>query len=240
MSLSANDKVSSQVCILCGAEPASSGQGDHIPPRCLYTKGERTAARFQFHTIPACNKCNGAGAKHDEALKLFISLETGEYRQEPIEVIDTMARTIAGNRRLAGQIFGTARKVLIQDESGIRLPAVSVELDADSYKASVARIARAMYWRMTRTVLPVSANIVVSPLRQLGRAIVLQLQELQCVFPLFEVNGGSLKCKLLIGDEGSELLLMQFFDRHTAVALIHQDITSASSRPDEPSAYPAD
>ena len=239
MSLSTNDKVPGQICILCGTEPASSGQGDHIPPKGLYTKGERKAARFQFHTVPACIKCNGAGAKHDEALKLLISFESGEHRKQPSEVIDTMARTIAGNRRLAGQIFSTAQRVLLQRESGIQLPAVSVEFDAESYKASVARIARAMYWRITKSILPVNAHIEVIPLRQFGRTIISQLQECQSAFPLFEVNGGSLKCKLLNGDESPELLLLQFFERHTTVALIHHDITSASSRPAAPSAQPA-
>ena len=100
MSLSANDRMPGQVCVLCGTEPASSGQGDHIPPKSLYTKGERKAARFQFHTVPACVKCNEAGAKHDEALKLLISFESGEHRDQPTEVIDSMARTCGGAGKL--------------------------------------------------------------------------------------------------------------------------------------------
>lgn len=238
MHLSADDKVSSQICVLCGIKPASSGQGDHIPPKGLYTKGERKAARFQFHTVPACVKCNGAGAQHDEALKLLISFESGEHRQQPTEVIDMMARTIAGNRRLARKIFDTAQRVILQRESGIQLPAISVGFDAESYKASVARIARAMYWRITKSILPVDARIEAEPLRRFGRTIISELQECQSAFPPFEVNGGSLKCKLLNGDDGPELLLMQFFERHTAVALIHKDIISASSRPAAPSVRP--
>lgn len=226
MSLSVNDKVPGQLCVLCGTEPASSGQGDHIPPKSLYTKGERQAARFRFHTVPACIKCNGAGAKHDEALKLLISFESGEHRQRPDEVIDTMAGTIGGNGRLARQLFSSAQRVLIQRESGIQLQAVSVEFEAESYKAAVARIARAMYWRVTQNILPVNTHIEVVPLRQLERAVVLQLQECQSAIPLFEVNGGSLKCKLFNGAESTELLLMQFFDRHTSVALIHRGITT--------------
>lgn len=215
-----------QICVLCGIEPASLGQGDHIPPKSLYTNGERKAARFQFHTVPACASCNGAGARHDEVLKLFISFESGEHRKQPTEIIDTMARTLAGNKRLARQIFSTAQKTILQRDSGIQLPVVSVEFDAESYKASVARIARAMYWRITKSILPIDARIEVAPLRQFGRSIISELQECQSAFPLFEVNGGSLKCKLLDGNHGPELLIMQFFKRHTTVALIHKEISA--------------
>lgn len=239
MSLSVRSKVPSQICVLCGTAPASSGQGDHIPPKSFYTKSERQAARFQFHTVPACVECNGAGSRHDEALKLLILLESGEHRPRPNEVIDTVARTIAGNNRLAGQVFSTARQVHLQLESGIRIPVVSVSFDVNSYQKAVTRIARAMYWRITHNVLPASTDIETGPLRQFNQDLIAQLQECQRAFPLTEVNGGSLKCKLLSSGKDVDMLLMQFFGKHTSIALIHHDITSASSRPAPPRASPA-
>lgn len=218
------------LCVLCGVEPASTGQGDHVPPKSLYTKTERKAAKYRFHTVPACIKCNGAGSQHDETLKLLIGFESGEKRNLPQDVIDTIARTIGQNQRLASQVFTTATRVSLQRASGLQIPAVAVSFDAASYKQAVSRIARGMYWRMTGSILASTATIEVIPLRQLDLNVIREPQECVTAFPLTEVNGGTLKCKLIETEDG-DMMVFQFFSKHTVVALICSNITSASSRP---------
>lgn len=237
MSLSTDNDKRALTCVLCGLAPASTGQGDHIPPKNLYAKVERKAARFIFHTVPACVKCNGSGSRHDEALKLLMAFESGESRQRPREVMDGMARTIAKNQRLDRQVFSTASRIWAQRDSGIQLPAVAVSFDVESHKQAVARIARAMYWRITGNILPSSLMIDAMPLRQLDRSIVSGLQECAAAFPLTEANGGTLKGKLLNDADGTDLLVVQFFNKHTAVALI-RTIPAVSGGKRQPSIHP--
>lgn len=208
-----------RICVLCGINPASTGQGDHIPPKSLYTKAERTSAKFQFNTVPACGKCNGAGSTHDEALKLLIGLETGEHRDFSQDVIDTMAKTIGNNQRLANQIFSTAEMTTLETPSGLHLPAVAVTFDMASYAEAISRIARGMYWKITGTIISQSAKIEVFTPRQIDGSALSDLKICFSPLPLTEVNGGTLKCKL-IQSKDKKIMAMQFFSIHTAFALI--------------------
>lgn len=214
---------SNPICVLCGSEPASTGQGDHIPPKSIYTNAERKAATYRFHTVPACTKCNGAGSQHDEALKLLIGFASGEDRQCSQDVIDTMAKTIGKNQRLANQIFSTAKRISLERPPGLQIPIVTVVFDEASYKEAISRIARGMYWRMTGTILDPSIKIEVVPIQRLGSELMGELQECSTAFPLTEINGGTLKCKLIETDEAN-MMVIQFFSKHTALALIYSNI----------------
>jgi len=197
-------------CVLCGVSPASTGQGDHIPPKSLYTKSERCSAKYPFHTVPACIQCNTDGSKHDEALKVLIGIE----REGGTDVIDALAKTVGNNQRIADQIFNTAKR-----STEGRTTEVKITFDADSYRKSISRIARAMYWRMTEEILPSSANIAAHSIEEIDRDAA---QNLCAIFeqqPSTEINGGTFICKLM-QDTESCILIMNFFGCHTAVALI--------------------
>jgi hypothetical protein len=218
-----------QLCVLCGTRPASTGQGDHIPPKRLYTKAERKTARYQFHTIPACTSCNCAGSKYDEELKLLIGFESGEDRHSPQDVIDTMASTIRKNHRLAKQIFTTPRRIFLQRASGLQIPVVSIPFDVASYEMAVSRIARGMYWRMTGNILDSKKIIEVIQLRQLDQNVIHDIQLCVAVLPLTKVNGGTLK-STLIETEEADMMVLQLFNKHTVVAFIYSIETSEFGR----------
>ena len=93
-----------QLCVLCGINPASSGQGDHIPPKSLYTKQEKINAKYQMHTVPACTECNMKGSKHDEELKLLIGMSRGNQENQN-DIIESLVGTIEKNQRLARHVF---------------------------------------------------------------------------------------------------------------------------------------
>lgn len=201
------------ICVLCGAAPASTGQGDHIPPKSIYTKPERQAATWQFHTVPACIKCNGSGAKHDEALKVMMGFASGESRDIPDDVIDTIAATIGKNQRLAKQIFSSAT---------FEGSHVKVTFDEESYKEGMTRIVKAMYWSITNEILSASAKIDVIPDQRLEPQILKDLDELPALFPTKVINGGTFKCKL-IGAKSAEMIVLNFFDKHTVIAVIYKN-----------------
>lgn len=202
-------------CVLCGVRPASTGQGDHIPPKSLYTKPERRSAKYQFHTVPACIQCNTDGSKHDEALKVLIGIESGSERENRTDVIDALAKTIGKNQQITGQIFKTAKRCSPQEQNG----SVKITFNGDSYRKSISRIARAMYWRMTEEILPSSAKIETYSISEISSDAADNL----CVFfvhtPTMEINGGTFKCKL-VKEGNSSVLMINFFDCHTAIAFI--------------------
>lgn len=212
-------KQESTLCVLCGIHPPSTGQGDHIPPKSLYTDAERRAARWRFHTVPACQACNGGGSVHDEALKLAISLETGEHRGSPQDVIDAMGATMGGNRRLAHQVFSTRRNVKVTDASGATQPMVGVEFPADGYEQCIGRQARGLYWRMTGTLLPSTARVKVIANSALDGELRAAIEGLFAGAPATPLNGGTFQCKLM-NLEKSQLMQLEYFGRHRAYAQI--------------------
>jgi len=212
-------KAESNLCVLCGVNPPSTGQGDHIPPKSLYTDAERRSARWQFHTVPACQACNGDGSVHDEALKLAISLETGEHRGSPQDVIDAMGATISNNRRLAIQMFSTRQNVEIKDESGASVPMVSVEFPRDGYEKCIGRQARGLYWRMTGAILPVTAKVKVIPYSALEDELRAHIETLFVAAPSTLLNGATFRCQM-VRLENTQLLRLEYFSRHRAYAQI--------------------
>ncbi len=212
--------VTDQLCVLCGVNPASTGQGDHIPPKGIYTKAERRDAKYQFHTVPACIECNGNGSSHDEILKVAIAFNTGEYRGHDEEIINALASTTVKNRKIGKKIFDSARQVTAETRSGIRVPMVAIDIDVDAYRASVSRICRAMYWRVTGSILDKDSDIIVIPTNQLdsGQASIVK-QALMTESPTI-VNGGTFACKLVNLGGGLELMALEFFGKHTVLASI--------------------
>ena len=197
-------------CVLCGVSPASTGQGDHIPPKSLYTKSERCSAKYPFHTVPACIQCNTDGSKHDEALKVLIGID----REGGTDVIDALAKTVGNNQRIADQIFNSAKR-----STEGRTTEVKVTFDANSYRKSISRIARAMYWRMTEEILPSSAKIETYSISEIASDAADNLRAFFVHLPTMEINGGTFKCKLM-KEGNSSVLMINFFDCHTAIAFI--------------------
>ena len=196
--------------MLCGVSPASTGQGDHIPPKSLYTKSERCSAKYPFHTVPACIQCNTDGSKHDEALKVLIGID----REGGTDVIDALAKTVGNNQRIADQIFNSAKR-----STEGRTTEVKVTFDANSYRKSISRIARAMYWRMTEEILPSSAKIETYSISEIASDAADNLRAFFVHLPTMEINGGTFKCKLM-KEGNSSVLMINFFDCHTAIAFI--------------------
>jgi hypothetical protein len=205
-------KQESIVCVICGVNPPSTGKGDHVPPQGLYTLSEKTANTFQFHTVPACISCNGAGSGSDEELKLLIGIASGGLRPFPDEIVDGIGRTIDKNARLGRELFDG----LIEYSDGSK----AFVFNEVKYQQSLSRLARGMYWRMTNTILDAATKITIIAIHPHNKEANLIIQPSLPHHKSFEVNGGTLKCTLE-GDNRNEIMTLRFFDCHTAVAIIN-------------------
>ena len=95
-----------ELCAICGVNEATTK--DHLPPKCIYPTPINDD---NMHTVPACKFCNGGGSQEDEEFKIFMGLETGEFRENQEKLINSMASTINHNNKLAAQIFSSSKSI---------------------------------------------------------------------------------------------------------------------------------
>lgn len=165
--------------------------------------------------------CNNAGSADDEQFKLIIGLSTGEYRENPDQVIDSLAGTIGKNMRLA-------RQVLTKQERGyghrfgnaVVEPLVAVPFDREAYSRVIQRIVRGLYWQQSAQILRPDAEIQIIPAQsvtpELGAPIKLLLSRATRV----ELNNATFVYKFILEDDDASFWGLQFFDKHFVFALV--------------------
>lgn len=206
-----------QLCVLCGKNEATKGDGDHLPPQSIYPK-PRTPG-IALNKVPACTPCNNSGSKDDEEFKMIIGLTTGEYRVEQSQVIDSLARTMGKNKKMARRLLQRAQHVYARTQAGILMPMVSITLDRRAYSRVVQRIVRGLYWKETGQILGDREILVVhgdEPEGQLLNAIkhVLNLTDPTTL------NGGTFVYKAAFTPDGESFWGLQFFKKHTVFATV--------------------
>lgn len=215
-----------QLCVLCGDQPATEGEGDHLPPQCIYPKPR--PINVPWNKVPACIPCNNAGSKDDEQFKLIIGITTGEFRSNMESVINAMGRTIGKNQRLAKQVLKENKRGYAKRHgSPILEPVVAIPFDRDAYERVIRRIVRGLYWQQTDTIMPRLSEIHVrepeSP--DLHAHVATLLQNAERV----ELNGGTFVYKFLITDDGDSFWAMQFFGKHLVFAFAYQPCSSGTA-----------
>lgn len=211
-------KGSTKLCVLCGINPATKGDGDHLPPKCIYPRPR--PANIALNKVPACVPCNSGGSKDDEEFKVIVGLTTGEYRSDEKKLVDSLARTLGGNKRLARKTIGSARQVWAQNiESGLYSQMVKVSFDYAAYSRVIQRIVRGLYWQQTGTILG-NAEIVVMHGDQPNPLLVQQIKHVLCTLDPVSLNGGAFTYKCFILEEGDSFWALQFFKKHTVFAAV--------------------
>jgi hypothetical protein len=204
------------LCAICGTSPATTR--DHIPPKSLYPKP--IDGDMNLNTVPACVQCNNGSSRDDEAFKVLIGIATGEFRDNPSKLIDSLAGTIGRSPRIASQIFSTKKAVLTNLRGSILEPAVSITFDIEPYDRVVTRIVRALHWMETNQALSLDSKVTVLPGHQISQSLGSDLMQLLHRMPLKKLNKDTFLYRYHVDDDGNEMRGMQFFSRHTAYACI--------------------
>lgn len=211
------DMATKQLCVLCGINPASNGQGDHIPPKNLYTKNERMNAKYQMHTVPACIECNSEDSKYDEELKLLIGISRASLENQD-DIIESLAGTIGKNSRLTRHIF-KSEHIKHQYPNQVIMPKVATVFDADSCSKAILRICRAIYWKETGYILSQEAIIKVQQINSNNQSVI---KNSNPEFPIRSINGDTFLYKLIVINKNINLMIMCFFNVYTVIAEIEQ------------------
>lgn len=204
------------ICAICGVNEATTK--DHIPPKNLYSKPRDND--INLNTVPACEKCNNGSSSDDEVFKVLIGITTGEYQTSPDKVIDSLAKTIGENGRIAKQIFSSKREVYSQLDGVIQRQAVAVTFDRESYNQVIRRVVRGLYWMETGIALLPEAKIRVFPGDELQIDLAKNLMELMHLLPLRKLNKNTFLYRFIFSDDGEDIWGLQFFGRHTTFVFV--------------------
>lgn len=214
-----NDTKTVQLCVLCGEREATKGEGDHLPPQCIYPKPRPLG--IPWNKVPACTPCNNAGSPDDEQFKLIIGISTGEFRENQQPVIDSLAATIAKNMRLARQVLTKQQRSYgHRFGNAIAEPLVAVPFDGESYRRVIQRIVRGLYWQRSGQILRRDAEIQVIPAQLIDPELAEPIRLLLSRAERVELNGATFVYKYILEDDGSSFWGLQFFDKHVVFALV--------------------
>lgn len=217
-----NDTKKVQLCVLCGERPATKGEGDHLPPQCIYPKPRPLG--IPWNKVPACTPCNNAGSADDEQFKLIIGISTGDFRENQQLVIDSLAGTIGKNMRLAKQVL-TKHQRGYGHRSGnaVAEPLVAVPFDGESYSRVIQRIVRGLYWQQSGQILRREAEIQVIPEQFVDPELAEPIKLLLSRAVRVELNNATFIYKYILEDDSSSFWGLQLFDKHFVFALVSSE-----------------
>jgi hypothetical protein len=208
-----------QLCVLCGEQPATKGEGDHLPPQCIYPKPRPLG--IPWNKVPACIPCNNGGSKDDEQFKLIIGLSTGEFQEDRQQVVDSLAGTIAKNMRLARQVLQKNQRGYGRRHGNVVAePLVAVPFDREAYTRVIQRIVRGLYWQQSGRILSGDADIQVIPSQSMPAELAAPIKLLLGRAERVELNNATFVYKYLLEDDDSSFWGLQFFDHHFVFALV--------------------
>ncbi|AZF17001.1 hypothetical protein [Pseudomonas sp. R3-18-08] len=214
-----NNTKTVQLCVLCGEREATKGEGDHLPPQCIYPKPRPLG--IPWNKVPACTPCNNAGSLDDEQFKLIIGISTGEFRENQQPVIDSLAATIAKNMRLARQVLTKyQRSYGYRFGNAVAEPLVAVPFDGESYRRVIQRIVRGLSWQRSGQILRLDAEIQVISAQLIDPELAEPIRFLLSRAERVELNDATFVYKYILEDDGSSFWGLQFFDKHFVFALV--------------------
>ena len=207
-----------RLCVLCGVNEATKGDGDHLPPQNIYpAPRERDVA---LNRVPACLGCNQAGSKDDEEFKMIIGLSTGDARQNQEAIINSLAKTFNGNKKLGRRILKSSQRTYARRNGGVLQPVVAFPFSREGYSRVITRIVRGLYWQQTGEVMQGKTVHVVHGDEPQG--LLLQaIRKLLVMKDPVVLNGGTFVYKAFFDEESdSSFWGLQFFGSHTVFALV--------------------
>jgi len=189
---------------------------DHIPPQGIYPKPRDND--INLNTVPACSECNNGSAIEDEEFKVLMGFSTGESHENPDIVIDWIARTVGKNQKIANQLFSTKQSVHAYLRGPILEPAIAVTFDGEKYRKVISRIIRGLYWLQKGHALGRNPQITVFPTHSINPDFSRSMTSLMNCLEAHPLNKGTFVYKIQFREDGTSILEVQFFKKHTVFA----------------------
>lgn len=148
-----------EVCVYCGSRHKVTRE--HVPPRNLFPPPRPS----NMITVPACLKCNHAGAKDDEYFRQAVCLSAavgdnpaaGANRQV---IMRALHRPTAPGLKTA--FLSSIRPIDIRTSAGLWLRrARAYNVDLERLHSVVGRWVRGLFYYETQSVLPAEVEVLV-------------------------------------------------------------------------------
>lgn len=204
------------ICAICGIKNPTTK--DHIPPKSLYPKPRDGV--INLNTVPACSSCNNSASIDDEMFKTFIGISTGDKRANQGFLIESLASTLAGNKKIGNAILLSAREFGIKDGSGAIHRKVAIDFDKKSYDRVISRIIRALYWMESDGDVLGDQVFNIFDGNSLNENYARQFLDLSMSLPLKSLNGDSFHYRFFIENKENSFWGLQFFRAHTVFAFV--------------------
>jgi hypothetical protein len=208
-----NDKI---ICAICGGKNPTTK--DHIPPKSLYPKPRD--GLVNLNTVPACSSCNNGASTDDEIFKTLIGISTGDKRLNQDCLIESLASTLAGNKKIGKAIFSSAQKVSLKDAFGVTHRKVAINFDKKSYDRVISRIIRALYWMESCGDVLGDQVFSIFDGNSLSEDCARQFLDLSMTLPLKSLNGDSFHYRFFIENKENSFWGLQFFRAHMVFAFV--------------------
>jgi hypothetical protein len=138
----------SDICVICGLNPATSW--DHLPPDGIFPKPKPVDPI----EVPACEKCNSGSSDYDQIFQVFIGLAAGHGETGEKMFKEHVTKILRSNRRLKRSIAQTLRYVDLKTPAGNFLGRAEAVLhDSRSYDSVIERIIRGLHFYHTGYIL---------------------------------------------------------------------------------------
>jgi hypothetical protein len=152
------------------------------------------------------------------AAGILFGLSTGDFRDNQDRIIDSTARTVGSNQKIANQIFSSRNEIYTQLRGSIYEKAVEITFGAENYSKVIRRIVRGLYWRQTDKFLGKTTKIDVFPHDGMLPDFAVKMKELMDCLQPYKLNGDTFIYKVCFTENGMSIWEMQFFGRHTVFA----------------------
>jgi hypothetical protein len=123
-----------EMCYICG-QPATTGKGDHVPPKALFPKPRPS----NLITVPCCATCNGSYSLDEEYFRNNISM-VSDYRHAE-QVWKTTKRSLSYSPGLQRDLLTRISPVRIGTHNLARL-----DFDASRTDRVLVKIARGLVY----------------------------------------------------------------------------------------------
>lgn len=151
------------ICPLCGLDKAQHNgkkyiHREHIPPQNVFTAGSQNLI-----TVPSCNTCNAGTSGLDEKFKVSMGIYLGHKAPE------LWAGTL---KTLNHPPKKNYKQTLLKSISPVLTPFRSSEwrhrlpIDTIPIKTAATKITRGLHWHITNEVVPSTAKISISFIKQ--------------------------------------------------------------------------
>jgi hypothetical protein len=208
-----------KLCAICGENEATTK--DHIPPQGLYPKPR--ANNLRLNTVPACAQCNNGASVVDEEFKVLIRFSTGEHQRNPLVALDSIARTVGKNQKIANQIFSTKRDIWAKLKDGTVKPMVSISFDKQKYDSVIQRISRGLHWMETGKAISNNAKLTVVQGSVMEQSLAEYMMDIMMKLPLKKLNMDTFTYRFQIVDEKLSIWGMQFFGENTVFVFVSDE-----------------